>query len=190
MFSDFVKYFWDFALYGSWEGLVVCKILSQDAPTISTPGKPHSENFFFRHFFATCLDDYVPASWTCLFGWLRPRLLDLLVWMNTSPPPGLACLDEYVPASWTCLFGWLCPRLLDLLEKLGIAVCQNILNSSPCLVFVLHYLAIFLWHQWCSSKMSGRSPMFMLFTCSWAVWCDFVLIPSKTLPLFDVLLYT
>ena len=41
-------HFLDFALYGSWEGLVVCKILPRGAPTISTPGKPHSENFFFR----------------------------------------------------------------------------------------------------------------------------------------------
>ncbi len=38
--------FWDFALYGSWEALDNVKSVSRDAPTNSTPGKPHSEIVF------------------------------------------------------------------------------------------------------------------------------------------------
>ena len=34
-----------FSLYGKWELLTVCKRLPRGTPTISTPGKPHSENF-------------------------------------------------------------------------------------------------------------------------------------------------
>ena len=37
-------YFSDFSLYGSWEGLVVWKSLRQGPLTISTPGKPNSDN--------------------------------------------------------------------------------------------------------------------------------------------------
>ena len=40
--------FLDFSLYGSLEALDGVKILSRGAPTISTPGKPNSENFFPR----------------------------------------------------------------------------------------------------------------------------------------------
>ena len=40
----------DFALYGSWEVLDRCKILVQGPLRISTPGRLHSENFFFRLF--------------------------------------------------------------------------------------------------------------------------------------------
>ena len=39
--------YWIFALYWSWKGLIVCKILPQGASLISTPGKPNSENFIF-----------------------------------------------------------------------------------------------------------------------------------------------
>ena len=34
-----------FALYGTWEALVARKILPRDVGTISTSGKPDSENF-------------------------------------------------------------------------------------------------------------------------------------------------
>ena len=34
----------NFALYGSWDAQVVCKILQQGALTLSTPSKPNSEN--------------------------------------------------------------------------------------------------------------------------------------------------
>ena len=47
------QYFFDFALcsqYGSLGGLDRLKRLPQGVETISTPGKPHSENFFFEHF--------------------------------------------------------------------------------------------------------------------------------------------
>ena len=35
----------DFSLYGTWEGVVVGKILPQGVGTISTPGKLNSEKF-------------------------------------------------------------------------------------------------------------------------------------------------
>ena len=44
------QYLLDFALYGSWEALDSVKILSQGAPTLSTPGKPHSEISFLLLF--------------------------------------------------------------------------------------------------------------------------------------------
>ena len=40
--------FSDFAFYGSWDGLIWCKILLRGLGTISTPGKPNSEKSSFR----------------------------------------------------------------------------------------------------------------------------------------------
>ena len=42
-----------FCVYGSWEALGSVKILPRGAPTFSTPGKPHSENFFFSTFWTS-----------------------------------------------------------------------------------------------------------------------------------------
>ena len=39
-----------FALYGSWEALVVCKILLRGLGIVSRPGKPDSENCIFFDF--------------------------------------------------------------------------------------------------------------------------------------------
>ena len=41
----FFGQFSDFSLYGSWEGVDMCKILPQGVGTISTPGKLNSEKF-------------------------------------------------------------------------------------------------------------------------------------------------
>ena len=40
------EHFSDFALYGRWGALIVGKRLPQGPLTISTPGKPNSDNFF------------------------------------------------------------------------------------------------------------------------------------------------
>ena len=53
IFDDFL----DFALYGSWEVLDRCKILVQGPLRISTPGKLHSENFYFPTFLSRDIED-------------------------------------------------------------------------------------------------------------------------------------
>ena len=63
--NKFIDFF-DFALYGRWEALIVCKILPQGALTISTSGKPNSENLFFFYFFpvrAEAQGSLCPALW-------------------------------------------------------------------------------------------------------------------------------
>ena len=48
----------EFALYGSWEALVVCEILQQGPATISTPGKP--ANPFPRNHVLSLFDEISP----------------------------------------------------------------------------------------------------------------------------------
>ena len=48
-----------FDVYWSWEPLDSLKILPQGAPTISPPGKPHSENFLFSMFSRPFLDEFL-----------------------------------------------------------------------------------------------------------------------------------
>ena len=49
LINTFRQHF-DFLIYGSWEGLDRLKRLPEGVGTISTPGKPNSENFFFPTF--------------------------------------------------------------------------------------------------------------------------------------------
>ena len=58
LFKRIVKIFWKswmfmknvFALYANWEALEAREILLRGLGTISTPGKPDSENFMFGTF--------------------------------------------------------------------------------------------------------------------------------------------
>ena len=84
----------DFALYGSWEALDRCKILSRGPLRFSTPGHPISENFFFEHFLTPsgALAEQVLSTMSAIYSETMVRVSPSVA----GPKIDKTCVFEYV----------------------------------------------------------------------------------------------